>query len=116
MDPYLSRTLTSLTRGKIYELKKQCDVTQASGTVSRIFFASAKRLVPELNHDGTLLNIEHWVEQARFDTSIPTEKLEDFEDHLRNQLETYSRKHNLAGLYSHLLTEWMNPPIPTNRE
>ncbi|KAJ5908735.1 reverse transcriptase [Penicillium taxi] len=40
--------------------------------------------------------------------SIPIEKLENFEKCLRNKLDVYSRKLELADLYSRLLTEWIN--------
>ncbi|GLI80254.1 hypothetical protein PoHVEF18_008607 [Penicillium ochrochloron] len=62
--------------------------------------------------DSALIaNIEHWVGQARFDSTIPSEKPEGFETHLGDRLDAYSRKLNLADLYSRLPTEWMNPAL-----
>ncbi|KAJ5756079.1 reverse transcriptase [Penicillium manginii] len=124
MDPYLSRTLQSLTRSKIYELEKQrdayeqrkfealADADQCPTLRERVehLLVSTRKLLPALNRDADILNIEHWVDQARFDSSIPTHKLEGFEKYLRNKLEPHSRKLQLADLYSRLLTEWMNPP------
>lgn len=124
MDPYLSRTLHSLTRSKIHELGKQRDAYEsrkvealASADQSPTLrervehlLVSTRKLFPDLEFDPEVSNIKHWVEQARFDSSIPTEKLEGFEKYLRNKLEPHSRKLQLADLYSRLLTEWMNPP------
>lgn len=124
MDLYLTRTLRSLTRSKIYELEKQRDAyelrkNEALTGADRCLtlrervehlLVSTRKLLPALNRDANISNIEHWVDQARFDSSIPTEKLEGFEKYLRNKLEPHSRKLQLADLYSRLLTEWMNPP------
>ncbi|CAI7612276.1 unnamed protein product [Penicillium pancosmium] len=124
MDPYLSRTLQSLTRSKIHELEKQRDAyelrkvealtgaDQCPTLRERVehLLVSTRKLLPVLNRDAEISNIEHWVDQARFDSSIPTQKLEGFEKYLRNKLEPHSRKLQLADLYSRLLTEWMNPP------
>lgn len=124
MDPYLSRTLQSLTRSKIHELKKQrseyesrkakvlATAAQRSTLRDKVacLLAGTKELAPGANHDNAISNIEHWIEQAKYDSSIPSEKLKGFETHLRNTLDTHSRKLSLADLYSRLLTEWMNPP------
>ena len=123
MDPYLSRTLQSLTRSKIHELKKQrheyesrkAKVLAAAAQHSTLrdkvacLLAGTKELAPGASHDNAISNIEHWIEQAKYDSSIPSEKLKGFETHLRNALDAHSRKLSLADLYSRLLTEWMNP-------
>lgn len=125
MDPYLSRTLQSLTRSKIYELGKQRDAYESrksealadadkclttSERVSHLL-ESTRKFFPHLRYDAEFRNIEHWVDQARFDSSIPTEKLVGFEKYLRDKFEPHSRKLQLADLYSRLLTDWMNPPL-----
>ncbi|KAJ5661816.1 reverse transcriptase [Penicillium maclennaniae] len=130
MDPYLSRTLQSLTRSKIHELKKQRSeyesrkaevlVAAAQRSILRdkvaCLLAGTKELAPGASHDNAISNIEHWIEQAKYDSSIPLEKLEEFETHLRNALDAHSRKLSLADLYSRLLTEWMNPPSNQTNE
>ncbi|KAJ5126027.1 reverse transcriptase [Penicillium atrosanguineum] len=130
MDPYLSRTLQSLTRSKIHELKKQRSkyesrkakvlVTAAQCSALRdkvaCLLAGTKELAPGASKDNAILNIEHWIEQAKYDSSIPSEKLECFETHLCNALDAHSRKLSLADLYSRLLTEWMNPPSNQTNE
>ncbi|KAJ5216273.1 reverse transcriptase [Penicillium cinerascens] len=124
MDPYLSRTLQSLTRSKIHELGKQrnayesrkaetlASAAQRPALRDRVahLLAGTKELAPGACQDNDISNIEHWVEQARYDSSIPAEKLVGFETHLHNALDAHSRKLNLADLYSRLLTEWMTPP------
>ncbi|KAJ5152992.1 reverse transcriptase [Penicillium canariense] len=123
MDPHLSRTFQSLTRSKIHELEKQRNIYESRKaetleTASKCptlrervaqLVVGTKKLSQGAESDSEIANIEHWVEQARFDASIPSEKLEGFETHLRDRLDAYSRKLNLADLYSRLLTEWMNP-------
>lgn len=121
---YLSRTLQSLTRSKIHELGKQHDAYESRkaeilSTASQLpsprervahMLAGAKEIVPDAQTDHSLLNIERWVEQARYDSSIPLEKIEGFEDRLRGRLDSYSRKLAIADLYSRLLMEWLHPP------
>jgi hypothetical protein len=124
MDPYVSRTLQSLTSSKIHELEKHRTTYEARkaetlATASKCqtlrervaqLLVGTKKLSQGAESDNEIANIEHWVDQARFDSTIPSEKLEGFETHLRDRLDAYSRKLNLADLYSRLLTEWMNPP------
>lgn len=124
MDPYLSRTLQSLTRSKIHELEKHRNTyeTRKAETLATAsncptlrervaqLLVGTKKLSQGAEADNEIANIEHWVDQARFDSTIPSEKLEGFETHLRDRLDAYSRKLNLADLYARLLTEWMNPP------
>lgn len=121
---YLSRTLQSLTRSKIHELGKQQDAyesrkaeivsiaSQLPTPRERVahMLAGTKEIVPDALSDHSLLNIERWVEQARYDSSIPLDKIEKFEGRLRGRLDSYSRKLALADLYSRLLTEWLHPP------
>jgi len=139
MDPYLSRTLQSLTRSKIHELEKQrnayesrkaetlATAAQHSNLRDQVahLLAGTKELAPGACQDSNISNIEHWVEQARYDSSIPPEKLRRFERRLHDTLDAHSRRLSLADLYSRLMTEWMNPPskqtgdmagIPTEEE
>ena len=123
MDPYLTRTLQSLTRSKIFELEKQrsayetrkAEILATAAECPNVRERVAKLLVgtqelsPGAKKDDEIYNIEHWTEQARYDASIQPERLEGFERHLRNRLDVQSRKLSLADLYSRLLTEWMNP-------
>ena len=124
MDLHVSRTLQSLTRSKIHELGKQRKTYESQKTEElanadrcatlrervEYLLASVRKLCPNLKNVTETSNIEHWVQQAKFDSSIPPEKLQEFEKYLRNKLEVQSRKLRLADLYSRLLTEWMNPP------
>ncbi|KAJ9656579.1 hypothetical protein H2201_008491 [Coniosporium apollinis] len=60
--------------------------------------------------------MRRWVDQSRYDASIPDEMLERFEAQLRSKLEIKSRRLDLAALYSRLLTEWMDSPTGPNEE
>lgn len=123
MDPYLSRTVQSLTRSKIHGLENQRasyesskdKVVSAAENCSILrervacLLKGAEELLPDAGGSSEVRNIAHWVEQARYDTSIPVKKLQEFETYLRNLLNAQSRKLSLADLYSRLLTEWMDP-------
>jgi hypothetical protein len=120
----LSKTLQTLTLTKIreigkqrkkYEAKKHEILTQANGTsdqrqlVSHLL-SGVKESIPSARTDSELTNVRRLLDQSRFDGSIPIEMLKSFEKQLRTKLENQSCKLGLADLYSHLMTEWMNPP------
>ncbi|KAJ5155200.1 reverse transcriptase [Penicillium capsulatum] len=123
MDPYLTRTVQSLTRSKIHELEKRRnayearkseileDAAKCSNLRERVerLLGGFEELSPESRYDAKILNMKHWIEQARYDSSITPEKLEAFERHLQSLLDAKSRRLSLADLYSRLLTEWMSP-------
>ncbi|KAF4636456.1 hypothetical protein G7Y89_g1635 [Cudoniella acicularis] len=126
----LSRTLQSLTLTKIREIEKQRkkyeDRKQEILTIASSkagdqrelvahLLSGVKEIIPGAATDPSLSNIRRWLDQSRFDASIPPEMLQSFEKQLRAKFETQSRKLSLADLYSHLMTEWMNPPTSTSK-
>ncbi|GLB14791.1 hypothetical protein AtubIFM61612_004590 [Aspergillus tubingensis] len=121
----LSQTLRSLTESKIRELEKRrksYEVDKAAileaacatqDTRQRLehLLEGARELCPSASSDPTMVNIERWLHQSIYDSSIPPEKLQEFEAQLLRKLNIQSRKLGLADLYSRLLTEWVDPPV-----
>ena len=62
--------------------------------------------------DNRVKNIRFWLQQSRYDASVPVEMLDSSERTLRSKLEVQSRKLGLAHLYSRLITEWMDSSTP----
>ena len=120
-----SKTLQSLTQSKIRELEKQ-RITYESHK-SQILASAAQQCCPRDRvscilqgikalrsendnlKDNKIANIERWLDQARYDSSIPQEKLDSFQEHLIATLDAQTMRLNIADLYSRLLTEWMEP-------
>ncbi|KAK8135361.1 hypothetical protein PG984_003301 [Apiospora sp. TS-2023a] len=127
----LSRTLQSISVTKIREIEKERARYEES---KRGVLAKADRFPEDRrNRIATLLygvwehcpdvmwvnqvkNINHWLQQARFDASVPAEMFKTWEELLRSKLEVQSRKLGLAYLYTRLVTEWMNPSAPMSQE
>ncbi|RHZ66727.1 uncharacterized protein CDV56_105863 [Aspergillus thermomutatus] len=119
----LSQTIQSLTLSKIRELEKlrntyqsrKFEILKSSAACDDQFdrlkhlLAGAKELYPGASRDVTIGHIERWLDQARYDSSIPSKMIEGFEETLIAKLDAHSRKLGLADLYARLLTEWMNP-------
>ncbi|KAF7114229.1 hypothetical protein CNMCM5793_007807 [Aspergillus hiratsukae] len=119
----LSQTIQSLTLSKIRELEKlrnayqsrKSEILRSSAACDDHFerlkhlLAGTKELYPGASRDITIGHIERWLDQARYDSSIPSKMLEGFEETLISKLDAHSRKLGLADLYARLLTEWMNP-------
>ncbi|OGM48909.1 hypothetical protein ABOM_003158 [Aspergillus bombycis] len=119
-----SKTLQSLTQSKIRELEKQRIAYESSK--SRVLAAAAHQTDPrdrvacilqglkalrsddDNARDSKTANIERWLNQARYDSSIPEAKLDSFQEHLVAKLDAHSMRLNIADLYSRLLTEWMD--------
>ncbi|GLB07723.1 hypothetical protein AtubIFM57258_003085 [Aspergillus tubingensis] len=120
----LSQTLRSLTQSKIRELEKRRKIYEADKAAileaahssqdarQRLegLLEGARELCPSASSDPTMGNIERWVHQSIYDSSIPPQKLQEFEAQLLRKLNIQSRKLDLADLYSRLLTEWVDPP------
>ncbi|MCJ1229281.1 hypothetical protein MMC12_005946 [Toensbergia leucococca] len=122
----LSQTLKSITITKFKELNKQKrgfevakaeivkDIDSAGddlrSRVSRLL-SGVHDLDSSSKHDALYKNITRWLEQSRYDPSIPDSMLEKFEAQLRAKLDVQSRKLDLAELYSLLLTEWIESPV-----
>ncbi|KAB8215719.1 hypothetical protein BDV33DRAFT_227412 [Aspergillus novoparasiticus] len=120
-----SKTLQSLTQSKIRELEKQriayesqksqilASAAQQSDPRDRVacILQGIKALRSENDNlkDSKIANIERWLDQARYDSSIPREKLDSFQEHLIATLDAQSMRLDIADLYSRLLTEWMEP-------
>jgi hypothetical protein len=54
-----------------------------------------------------LKNLESFLDQARFDLSISTKQILDWEQSLISKLDIRSRKYQYAELYGALVTEWL---------
>ncbi|KAH8201197.1 hypothetical protein TruAng_004665 [Truncatella angustata] len=123
----LSRTLQSISVTKIHEIEKQRAryeerKNEVLKQADRYPNEPHKRittlsqgladLYPEALQDRKVKNIKYWLQQARYDASVPANMIESWEDVLRSKLEVQSRKLGLAHLYSQLVTEWMNPTSP----
>ncbi|TVY71221.1 hypothetical protein LSUE1_G007582 [Lachnellula suecica] len=121
----LSQTLQTLTITKIreidkqrkkYEAKKQEILSEADSDaenrrdVVAHLLSGVKECIPSATADLELGNIRRWLDQSRYDASIPDEMLKSFEKQLRARFEYQSTKFSLANLYSQLMTEWMDPP------
>jgi hypothetical protein len=119
----LSKTLQSITLTKIRELEKLRksyenrklsvlhDADKATDQHERIakLLAGVEALHPESLYEPEISNIQQWLSQSRYDTSVSEKMLHSYEKTLRSKLEVQNRKMALASLYSQLLTEWMNP-------
>ncbi|EAW12386.1 uncharacterized protein ACLA_063540 [Aspergillus clavatus NRRL 1] len=124
----LSQTIQALTLSKIRELEKLRNAYESRKAEildgaknspdqhKRLnhLLAGTKELDPGASRDVTIGHIERWLDQARYDSSIPADMLQRFEKTLMAKLDARSRKLTLADLYSRLLTEWMNPPSSTD--
>ena len=123
----LSQTLQSITSTKIKELDKQkrtyekrkAKVLEEAGApgneqrrIVNTLLAGVKKLNPG-QKNGSLENMQRWIEQSSYDPSVPAGMLQGFEEELRHKLDVQTRKFDLAELYSKLLTEWLNPPEAT---
>ncbi|PWY85078.1 hypothetical protein BO70DRAFT_335252 [Aspergillus heteromorphus CBS 117.55] len=120
----LSQTLQSLTLSKIRELEKRrksydmrkvaileaADASQDPWQRLQYLLKGTLELYPAAATDSTVVNIERWIHQSTYDSSIAPKILAEFETELRTKLDVQSRKLALADLYSRLLTEWVDPP------
>jgi len=125
----LSQTILSLTESKIRELEKQrsayenrkTDILQNSKRRPDIherinlLLSAVAELQPELTQDPAVTSIRRYLQQAQYDSSIPKEKLERFEKCLVEKLNIRSAKLAMADLYSRLLMEWVDPPVPSDK-
>ena len=120
----LSRTLKNITLTKIRELEKQRktyaqsknSVLEAAKKVDddprakiALLLKGVEDLNPSSSSEVDLSNIRRWLEQSRFDSTIPEAMIHQFEEQLRSQLHVQTRRLDLGALYSRLLTEWLNP-------
>lgn len=114
----LSKTLQSITRSKIrelesrhksYEARKSDYLAKADAAADErdrlaCLVEAVKELYPPAAKDPGLTNLQRWLDQSRYDASIPESKLAGFSRQLRAQLDIQSRKLDMAHLYSRLLT------------
>jgi hypothetical protein len=114
----LSKTLQSITRTKIrelesrrqsYEARKRQYVAKADAAANEqdrlaCLVEAVAELYPAASKDGSLTNLQRWLEQSRYDASIPVSKLASFSRQLRAKLDLQSRRLDMAHLYSRLLT------------
>ncbi|KAE8155308.1 hypothetical protein BDV25DRAFT_146468 [Aspergillus avenaceus] len=123
----LPSVLLSLTQSKFRELEKRRTAYEAQKSEllqsaqeymdirDRVthLLAGTKRLYSD-EVCSTITNMERWLDQARFDSSLSQEKLQQYEALLEGTLDTMSRKFDIADLYSKLLMEWIQPPSPSD--
>jgi len=114
----LSRTLQSISLSKIreldsrrnsYEARKRDFLNKAhaaSDPRDRLSFLlnGYRALGPKASTDHSLDNIERWLAQSKYDTSIPESRLAGFDSQLHAKLDVESRRLDMAHLYSRLLT------------
>ena len=117
----LSQTLENITLTKIKELEKQRTkyetrknealkvAGQSDDQRTRItrLLQGVKDLYPGAPDDNAVRNIRHWLDQSKYDVSVPTDLLQAHEELLRSKLEVQSRNLDLGHLYARLVTEWM---------
>jgi hypothetical protein len=120
----LSKTLQSITLSKIrelesrhksYETRKRDYLAKADAAADErdclaCLVEAVKELYPPAAKDSGLTNLQRWLDQSRYDASIPVSKLASFNRQLRAQLDIQSRKLDMAHLYSRLLTG-IPPPL-----
>ncbi|KAL6720915.1 hypothetical protein ACLMJK_000014 [Lecanora helva] len=134
----LSQTLQSITDIKLCEIQKQREafnsrkdkiLAQVKAADSehekislllegivRVKSANADRQLSDYEDwellqasgDSTLTNIRRFVDQSKYDPSIPDSMLQDFRNQLNKILEQCGLKLEYANLYSRLLTEWLS--------
>jgi len=114
----LSKTLQSITLSKIRELESRhksyedrkrahLDKADAAGDERdrlACLLNAVKELYPAASKDADLDNIQRWLDQSRYDATIPESMLASFNRQLRAKLDIQSRKLDMAHLYSRLLT------------
>jgi hypothetical protein len=61
-----------------------------------------------------LKNLDRFLEQAKFDPSVSTKVLEDWEKILLQYLSVQASKFQYADLYGKLVTEWLSSEKPTS--
>jgi hypothetical protein len=114
----LSKTLQSITLSKIrelesrhksYETRKREYLAKADAAADErdrlaCLLEAVRELSPTASKDAGLNNLQRWLDQSRYDASIPISKLVSFNHQLRAKLDIQSRKLDMAHLYSRLLT------------
>jgi len=114
----LNKTLQNITFSKIrelealrksYESRKREYLAKADAAATEqdrlaCLLDAVKELYPPASKDDSLSNIQRWLDQSRYDASIPESKLVSFSQQLRSKLDIQSRKLDMAHLYSRLLT------------
>ncbi|OTA99595.1 hypothetical protein M426DRAFT_67458 [Hypoxylon sp. CI-4A] len=126
----LSQMMQSISLTKIHEIEKQRDLYQArkqtviasvdahpDDVQKRLkkLLRGLEELYPEAIDDHHVKNVRFWMQQSRYDGSVPDAMLKSSEAILRAKLEVRSWRLDLAHLYSRLVTEWMDSsssPIP----
>lgn len=134
----LPQTLQSITSIKLRELRKQREVFESrkknilqdvenasdkqtkvrvllSG-IARMHTSNADKPLEELSDldleddqgELSLTNIRRFLDQSKYDPSIPSSLLDEFEQELLHNLHRRQRKLDYADLYARLLTEWLS--------
>ncbi|KAF2812542.1 uncharacterized protein BDZ99DRAFT_461212 [Mytilinidion resinicola] len=74
--------------------------------------AKVKKLDPEYEEDYELGNMEQYLKQAEYDSSISSTKLEKFETTLIDKFRHHKRRMELGSLHAKLLTEYIEKSDP----
>ena len=125
LSAVLLDTLRSITVTKSRELKYQQAIHEATKVkVLRLIddagrdrsarasaILAGAKILQNISVGETLRNsVVRWLDQFRYDNSIPDSLVETFEDRLRSKIDFRSRKLSLGELYSRLLTERIEEP------
>jgi hypothetical protein len=86
----------------------QTEKRAKNGRVGRVISGTSRNIRLETD----LKNLDRFVEQARFDPSVSTKVLSDWEKTLRQYLSVQSTKYQYADLYGKLVTEWLSSEKP----
>ncbi|KAI0445711.1 hypothetical protein F4803DRAFT_507060 [Xylaria telfairii] len=124
----LGLTMQSISLTKIRELEKQRERYESrknevlaaadkypdniSERITQLLRGVKSLCEPELAQDMRVLNIDLWLQQSVYDSSMPLQMLESYEALLRSKLEVQSRKLGIGQLWSRLVTEWINSTTP----
>src|SRR4051812_14824082 len=93
----LSKTLQSITLSKIRELESRrksyenhkrehldkVDAASDARDCLALLLDAVKALYPPAANDASLGNIHRWLDQSRYDASVPVSKLDEFSGQLR---------------------------------
>lgn len=124
----LSQTMRSISMTKIRELEKQRGryetqkntVLDAADKhpdnirerITELLSGVKNMHLDDWVGDPSFNNIDLWLQQSKYDASIPHQLLRSYEAVLRSKLDVQSRRLDLGRLWSQLVTEWMDPTTP----
>ncbi|KAG9186870.1 hypothetical protein G6011_09978 [Alternaria panax] len=90
----------------------QTEKRTKDGRSGQVISGSSRNLCLETD----LKNLDRFIEQARFDLSVSSKVLSDWEETLLRCLSVQSQKFQYADLYGKLVTEWLSSEKHTNND